>query len=63
MGLKARIWALRLRYGHGGWGRGVRSRRRKGRRWRSRKFTICVKAKIIDPFRAAAQKGEMKKIG
>ena len=32
-------------------GRGERKRK---------KFPLCVKAKVIDPFRAAAQKGEEK---
>ena len=39
LGLKAGIWASRLRYGPGGWGGGRRRRRR-----RRRKSPICVKA-------------------
>ena len=46
MGPEAEIWAWRLRGG------GVRRRRR--RRRRRRKFPICEKAKVIDPFGAAA---------
>ena len=48
MGLKAKIWASRLGGG------GVRRRRRR----RRRKSPICVKAWVIDPFGAAAQKVE-----
>ena len=39
MGFEAKIWSWR---------------RRRRRRRRRRKFPICVKAKVIDPFGAAA---------
>ena len=52
MGLEAEIWASWLGGG------GVRKRIRRRRRRRRRKSPICVKAKVIDPFGAAAQKVE-----
>ena len=51
LGLKAGIWALRLKFERG-------RRRRK----RKRNFTRCVKAKVIDSFGAAAQKPLLKPI-
>ena len=46
MGLQAEIWV---------WGlRGGQVQRRKRRR---KKFPICVKAKVIDPFGATAKNG------
>ena len=53
LGLKAGIWASRLRYGPGGGG--VQRRRR-----RRRKFP-CVKTYVTDLFGAAAQKGKREK--
>ena len=46
------IWASRLEFGPRDWdlrGKGWRRKRR-----RKRKFPICVKAQVIDPFGAAA---------
>ena len=56
LGLQTRIWALRLGFGPQDWDlRGGHRRRR--RRRRRRKIPTCVKAYVIDPFGAAAQKG------
>ena len=51
LGFEAGIWALRLSNRPGGWWEGGRRRRRRRRR---RKKFPCVKALVIDPFRAAA---------
>ena len=37
----------------------MRGGQRRRRRSRRRKFPICVKAKVTDPFQAAAQKDEI----
>ena len=50
LGLKTKTWASRLGF-EGGRKKKERSRRRRRRR---RKFPICVKAKVIDRFGAAA---------
>ena len=55
LGLKTGIWALRLEFGPWDWDLRGGGRRRRRRR-RRKKSPICVKAKVIDPFGAAAQK-------
>ena len=63
MGLEARIWAFWIRFGPRDWdsglGTGIWASRLGGwtdGRRRRRKSPICVKAYVIDPFGAAAQK-------
>ena len=65
MSLEARLWALRLGFEPQGQDLGLETRiwasrgggrKRRMRRRRRRNFPICVKAYLIGPFRAAAQK-------
>ena len=58
--LKVRIWATRLEFGPRDWDLGLETgiwaSRLETNRHRRRKSPICVKAKVIDPIGAAAQK-------
>ena len=54
LGLKTRIWASRLEYElRRGWTEKERKEEKE-----EEKFPLCVNAKVISPFRAAAQKGK-----
>ena len=56
---KARIWAWRLGFGPRDLDLGLKTGGdRRMDTQRRRKLPICVKAWVIDPFRAAAQKGK-----
>ena len=69
MGFEARILALRLEFGPQNWDLGHETEiqvwrlvfkgggcRRRSKTRRRRKFPICVKAQVVDPFGIAAQK-------